>query len=76
MAARQLFINSAVFQTPFMREMREWRPENTKLKDDGLDAVAGALSREPNRIERLYGSGGHTWQGNGKAFSAKTDFKV
>ena len=76
LAARRLFVNSSVFKTPFMREMREWRPDNKRMKDDGLDAVAGALLRQPVRIERLYGHGAQIWQGNGKVFMAKTDFKV
>ncbi len=80
LAAKRLFIHKAVLQTPFMVEMREWRPKSaqgrSRSSDDGLDAVAGALSQQPARIERLYSSGGHSWMGNAKAHKANTDFKI
>ena len=50
MAAQALSIHRSVTQTPFMAEMREWRPSATNGRDDGLDAVAGALLQEPIRI--------------------------
>lgn len=44
MAARLLHVHADVLKTPFATEMQEWRPGATRGHDDGLDAVAGALS--------------------------------
>lgn len=52
LAASLLCAHRSVFDTPFVREMREWRPGRARLPDDGLDAVAGALSCEPFRFEK------------------------
>lgn len=49
LAAGALSAHRAVWETPFIREMREWRPGG-KGKDDGLDAVAGCLLSEPVRL--------------------------
>lgn len=76
LAAERLHMHKSVLQTPFMSEMREWRPGGSKGHDDGLDAVAGALSQEPMRLERIYGRGGFPWYQGGKAHRAKTDFTV
>lgn len=50
LAARGLKVHAAIQKTPFVREMREWRPGTNKGHDDGLDAVAGALSITPLRL--------------------------
>ena len=42
LAAGRLFVHERIKDTPFIREMREWKPGG-KSRDDGLDAVAGAL---------------------------------
>ncbi|MFV3074656.1 phage terminase large subunit [Niveispirillum fermenti] len=42
----RLFAHESVFAGPLLREMREWRPGG-KGHDDGLDALAGALSTCP-----------------------------
>ncbi len=76
LAAKRLFVHKSVLQTPFMVEMREWRPGSNRGHDDGLDAVAGALSQQPARIKRLYGSGSHSWMRGGTTHKAKTDFEV
>lgn len=52
MAANRLFAHESVWQTPFPREMREWRPGRGG-RDDGLDAVAGCLLSEPVRLPRV-----------------------
>lgn len=75
MAARALSVNETVRATPFLNEMREWRPTSTKGHDDGLDAVAGALSQEPIRIAVRHNNGisqRHNWQGGGSTYQAKT----
>ena len=77
LAARRLYASGQVRSTPFVAEMREWRPERSRGHDDGLDAVAGALMQSPLRIERLYARGGHRWmRGQGGAHKASSDFQV
>jgi len=54
LAAGALHAHRSVWDTPFIRELREWRPDGRgKGGDDGLDAVAGCLKAEPVRL------GGH-----------------
>lgn len=76
LAARRLFVHRSVLKTPFMAEMQEWRPGSAKGHDDGLDAVAGALSLQPVRLKRLTGQGGHSWMKTGKQHTAQTAFDV
>jgi len=58
LAAGRLFAHRSVWDTPLVREMREWRPDGrSKVHDDGLDAVAGAVAREPLRFDRSAGTG-------------------
>ncbi len=63
LAARALYVHDSVYKTPFITEMQEWKPGASKGHDDGLDAVAGALSLEPVRIGagRVFGTPG--WKG-------------
>lgn len=72
MAAQSLHVSEAVQQTPFLNEMREWRPTQTNGRDDGLDAVAGALSQEPIRIAVGKQKGTRkSWSPNSTIFRAK-----
>jgi hypothetical protein len=51
LAAGALFAHRTVWDSPFIREMRDWRPDSRfKGRDDGLDAVAGCLKSEPVRL--------------------------
>lgn len=52
LAAGRLAAHRRVWETPFIEEMREWRPGG-RGRDDGLDAVAGCLADEPVRLPRL-----------------------
>lgn len=72
MAKRVLFVHENIRRTPFLMEMREWRPGG-RGRDDGLDALAGALG--------MLGAGGldtatmtaQGWhRGHGRIFRAKT----
>lgn len=75
LAAQRLYVHEDVCQTPFMAEMREWRPEGYRGHDDGLDAVAGALAQEPDRLKRLYMpvDGGQVWMELGaEVYQAET----
>jgi hypothetical protein len=76
MAAQSLYVQESVYKTPFIREMQEWRPGLAGAKDDGLDAVAGALSLEPVRIQRINGNATRLWRPHGDSYTAKTDFDV
>jgi hypothetical protein len=77
LAAGALHAHRSVWDTPFVREMREWRPEGrNKGHDDGLDAVAGCLSAEPVRFGTWPRAGRHVdWRG-AQAARAVTDFAV
>jgi hypothetical protein len=76
MAARALHVHGSVDDTPFIREMAEWRPGAAGQKDDGLDAAAGALSLEPMRLPRRYFTGSRRWTGAGEGHTAVTDFDI
>lgn len=76
LAARMLYVHADVYNTPFISEVQEWRPGAKGGRDDGLDAVAGALSLEPVRLKKYYAGSRQNWQGGGKAHEADTDFKV
>ncbi len=77
MAAKRLYIHTDICKTPFLMEMREWQPASKKGHDDGLDAVAGALSLQPDRLERLRGqAGSYSWARGNNTHTAKSDFNV
>jgi len=81
LAAGRLHAHRDVFSTPFISEMREWRP-GTKARDDGLDAVSGCLLSEPVRLPRLPSpdakdiKGRANWRPGTDGFKAKTEFSV
>ncbi|MBK7360996.1 MAG: hypothetical protein IPJ01_01430 [Micavibrio sp.] len=76
LAAKRLFVHESVLKTPFMTEMREWRPGISRGHDDGLDAAAGAISQQPVRLTRIYGTGAQNWMKSKKQHKAETDFEV
>jgi hypothetical protein len=49
LAARALRAHASVWETPFIREMREWLPGG-RGADDGLDAVSGCILAQPVRL--------------------------
>jgi hypothetical protein len=71
LAAKRLYVHENVRKTPFIMEMREWRPDNTRGKDDGIDAVAGALSLHPDRLDKSYPQGMHSWRRNARAHKVR-----
>ncbi len=79
LAAGRIHVHDSVMTSPFITEMREWRP-NSKALDDGLDAVAGCLLAEPVRLPRnpnAHPPGKRPrWKGGGQAFNAKTQFEL
>lgn len=51
LAAGALYAHRDVWDTAFVREMRDWRPDGKgRSHDDGLDAVAGCLLADPVRL--------------------------
>lgn len=78
LAAKALHAHENTAKTPFFQEMRAWRPGNEKSSDDGLDAVAGALSLEPVRFcSKAVGPHYWTrrlWQGCAADYKANTQF--
>ncbi|NKD87379.1 phage terminase large subunit [Haematospirillum sp. 15-248] len=79
LAAGRLKAHRSVLQTPFITELRDWRPDG-RGHDDGLDAVAACLLAEPVRLRRHGLSGlsdpSPVWQRGGAAWTACTDFSV
>ena len=81
LAAGRFLAHRSVWDTPFIAEMREWRPGG-KTADDGLDAVAGCLSCEPVRLPRISAGSDDpprnlgTWRGCGINYRAQTRFSV
>ena len=77
--AGRLHAHDSVWETPFVREMREWLPGG-KVRDDGLDAVSGCLLAEPVRLARVTRTDDMPprprWRGDGGPFKAKTDFPL
>lgn len=64
----RLYAHARVRQTPLMSEMLGFSPAGAFSHDDGLDAVAGALSMTPWTV-RPAGATSHL-------FAANTDFRV
>lgn len=72
LAARRLHVHRRVARTPFVAEMRDWRPGG-RGRDDGLDAVAGCIASEPVRLGNVArGTRRPAWQGGGKSYLART----
>lgn len=78
MAARKLHLHRSVLDTPLMAELREWRPGAARGHDDGIDALAGALSLHFSWIERAPAAPGrrHDWRPGAQPGKARTDFRV
>jgi len=76
LAAGALHAHDSVFATPFVQEMRDWRPGAGHARDDGLDAVAGCLASEPVRLPRLPSAGRRTWRPGAGGVRAPAEFDV
>ena len=78
LAAGRLSAHRSVWETPFILEMREWRP-GSRGQDDGLDAVAGCLSSEPVRLPRcsaVDSPSAPSWRPGVDAVRVRGDFDV
>jgi hypothetical protein len=66
LAARRLHAHESVFATPFAREMAEWKPGASGVRDDALDALSGCLLSEPVRLSAgMLAPRGPSWRGTG-----------
>lgn len=81
LAAGRLHAHRGVWDTPFIAEMREWRPGG-RGRDDGLDAVSGCLLSEPVRLPRRPAPppsevrARANWRPGATNFKARTEFSV
>jgi hypothetical protein len=73
LAAAALRAHAAVWASPFIEEMREWRPRR-RSRDDGLDAVSGCLLAEPVRLPRAGPGRRHDWRPGRSPATATIDF--
>ena len=75
LAARALHVHESVYDTPFIGEMQEWKPGG-KSRDDGLDAVAGALGLAPVRIKTGCLPGTRAWRAAPPVHNGAADWRV
>lgn len=75
LAAGTLWAHASVFQSPFLRELREWRPGG-KGRDDGLDAAACALLAEPYRFGPRGRAPRKEWRPTARPGRARSNFRV
>lgn len=81
LAAGRLNVAQRVWDSPFVREMREWQPGGNGL-DDGLDAVAGCLLAEPVRLGQTprtrdaRARAMTSWRGGKEPVRIRADFDV
>ncbi|MGI9508020.1 MAG: phage terminase large subunit [Geminicoccaceae bacterium] len=61
LAAGALRAHERVWRTPFIDEMRDWRP-GRRGRDDGLDAVSACILTEPVRLRRPPAAKGRSWR--------------
>jgi hypothetical protein len=77
LAAGALNARRAIWETPFVMEMREWRPGGGyNGPDDGLDAVSGCLLSEPVRLPRTPRAPSQKWASGGATYRAETAFEI
>ena len=73
LAAAALRAHADVWASPFIEEMREWRPRR-RCRDDGLDAVSGCLLAEPVRLSRAGPGKRQNWRPGQAPHRATIDF--
>jgi hypothetical protein len=75
LAAGRLNAHAAIWRTPLIEEMREWRPEG-RGRDDGLDAVAGCLLATPAHLPAIRVPGDVAAPQPGRGHLADTSFDI
>jgi hypothetical protein len=73
LAAGALHAHASVWSTPFIEEMREWRPAR-RCRDDGLAAVSGCVLAEPVRLRRFAPGTRRDWRPGNPGQAAAVEF--
>jgi len=73
LAAGALKAHACIWQTPFIDEMRDWRPDRDG-RDDGLDAVSACLLAQPVRLRRTRLASESGWQHQSANRALEIDF--
>lgn len=73
LAAGALKAHARVWQTPFIDEMRDWRPGRSG-RDDGLDAVSACILAEPVRLRRGPRAERKSWRHQSASRALEIDF--
>jgi hypothetical protein len=73
LAAGALRAHADVWASPFIEEMREWRP-GRRCRDDGLDAVSGCVLAEPVRLSGVGPGRRQIWRPGRALHTAAIDF--
>ncbi len=74
LAAGHLLVQQSVAESGFIEEMREWAPESL-CRDDGLDAVSGAILEQPATVGSRRFASGPSRPGPFQ-FAARTEFSL
>lgn len=74
LAAGALRAHASVWQTQFIREMREWLPGG-RGPDDGLDAVSGCILAQPARLGARHAAPGRRDWRHAANLHARTGFE-
>jgi hypothetical protein len=75
LAAGALKVHANVWQTPFVDEMRDWRPDRNG-RDDGLDATSACILSKPVRFQRSLQTRTKAWRQPQSPLSADVDFTL
>ena len=73
LAAGALKAHASIWKTPFINEMRDWRPGRNG-RDDGLDAVSSCILAEPIRLRRTRSVDARRWQHQSPSQALEIDF--
>ncbi len=76
LAAQAVYAHKSLWQTSFITEMRDWQPAKANSADDGLDAVAGAISATPMRLKGMAQAAVRVRWGSVAGWRGKTEFEV
>lgn len=58
LSSGMLWAHVSVLKGPARNQMRDWNPATQKQPDDDIDALAGAITETPERVNRVVPEGG------------------
>jgi len=73
LAAGALKAHTRIWRTPFIDEMRDWRPGKNG-RDDGLDAVSACILAKPVRLGRTFTTCQKSWRPQSISRALEIDF--